>query len=151
MKSGARITVIIVALVTSVFATEKPKVSSYMRNVGLLYLEAVDSLTTECGRDPMSDCYRHWDSTMDSLEDRITIAISEKNPAGDARYFQILQRTRHARDMYALSLKDTQRAIWGHAYAVCYGYTHTVALYGELIKGEGDCDAALETATKDDK
>lgn len=58
--------------------TFKP-VSRYMQDVGILYLETVGQLTLDCGRKSIadSDCVSQWESTMDGLEDRIKITLSD--------------------------------------------------------------------------
>jgi len=47
-------------------------ISRYMRDVGILYLEAVEQLSLDWGGRSSSDddCMGRWESTMQSIEDR---------------------------------------------------------------------------------
>lgn len=135
-------------LVSSAFAkpakpAPKP-LSDYMRRVGILYLEQVEELTTDCD----SDCKGRWSKAMDGIQDRIEITLSEsKRPSGDKPFYELLRSTRWARNTYVESGPDTRKA-WSSVYIRCSAYAHTVAKEGELFDGDGGCDGAIAEASK---
>jgi hypothetical protein len=146
------------ALVGSAFGQQKKpavtakSVSGYMRHIGILYLEAVDSLTLKCGRTSTvdSDCESNWNQTLDGLEDRINIALSEsKRSSGDKSFWELLRLVRYTRHTYVFvdPNLNTGKA-WAHAYTVCASHAHTVALEGEYFNSDRDgCEEALEAAS----
>jgi hypothetical protein len=124
--------------------TPKPKpVSRYMRDMGILYLEAVEKLDSEC------HCLSTWEADMASLEDRVDIALNDKaqrRSAGDSPYWDLLKNVKYARKFYVIS-EPPQRKAWTHAYITCHAYAHTVAIEGDYFKGDGGCGDAIEAAT----
>jgi len=135
---------IILILIGSAFAklASKP-VSRYMRDMGILYLETVEKLTPECGQN--SDCTSRWESTMESIEDRVNIALNDKSQRrspGDMPYWDLLKNVKYARGFSIYSGKA-----WLHAYITCYAYAHTVALEGDYFNGDGGCGNAIDAAT----
>lgn len=151
MKRALYLIILAAAMLTPALAQSTKPVSSYVRNVGVLYLEAVEDLTLDCGQKSTvdSDCKRLWDSKMDGLQDRIEITLSEsKRPSGDKPLYELLKETRYARDMYASGSFKEKREAWSHAYIVCAAHAHTAAVEGELFKGDGGCSDAISEATK---
>jgi hypothetical protein len=141
----------------SAFATPPTKpaskrISRYMRDMGILYLEAVEKLTLECGQKSSSDddCKSRWESTMSSIEDRVDIALSDESrqrSSGDAPYWDLLKNVRYARYFYVIADPE-QRKAWSHAYITCRAYAHTVALEGSYFNGDGGCGTAIDAATQ---
>jgi hypothetical protein len=76
-------------------------VSHYMREVGLLYLEDVESMLAQLRKDGPTDdsLSRIYIRSLDGLEDRIEINI---NSSGDKRYLELLKRTRSAAERSAI-------------------------------------------------
>jgi hypothetical protein len=125
---------------------KKPVVSSYMRDMGLLYLEELDNLQLRCKVSSEDGCLSRWESNMDSLEDRITVTLSEsKRPSGDQPYFELLKAARFARKFNVLA-EDHFRSPWVQAQVTCTAYAHTVAIEGELYNGDGGCEDAVHKA-----
>jgi hypothetical protein len=127
-------------------------VSRYMRDIGILYLEAVEGLTYDCGKKSATDseCMNHWESTMQSIEDRVNIALNDKSrhrASGDIPFLDLLKSVKYARKVYVTIDRD-QREAWVHAYATCHSYAHTVALDGEYFNGDGGCDDAIGAAAR---
>jgi len=93
-------------LTMSAVSQAKPKhlpISSYMREVGLTYLEEVQDLADRC-EDPTSKCSAvvdSWKKRMDAIERRADLALDEAHrPAGDAAFFHLLVRTRTEEEIY---------------------------------------------------
>ena len=93
-------------LTMSAVSQAKPKhlpISSYMREVGLTYLEEVQDLADRC-EDPTSKCSAvvdDWKKRMDAIERRADLALDEAHrPAGDAAFFKLLVRTRTEEEIY---------------------------------------------------
>jgi hypothetical protein len=134
----------ILALVLSTFAqhTRKAKqpppapdrlrVSSYMRNVGLMYLEEVHELPLYSNE--MAESRREsWDKILDGMEDRITIQLSEGGrPSGDAPYFEMLKHARFAHLMSPDSLVTPLDHAWRDTDISCSSRAHATALSGIL-------------------
>lgn len=121
-----------------------------MRDMGILYLETVEKLTLECGHKSSSDddCMSRWESTMESIEDRVEIALSDKSrqrSAGDAPYWDLLKSVRYAHKFYIIADPE-QRKAWSHADITCAVHAHTVALEGDF-DGDGGCGTAIDVAT----
>jgi len=138
------------ALVSTTFTqTRKPlPMSNYMRNVGLIYLEAVERLPLNCGDETVCEYRSQWNQNMRELEDRILLTLNEsKRPAGDTPYLDLLRTAKYARSMYtiAYSRKDDNRMAWMRAYSACYSEAHTAAMDGQY-RGQAKCDAAIEAA-----
>jgi hypothetical protein len=157
MKAAA-IIALLIALVGSGFGQQKKPaasakpVSGYMRDSGVLYLEAVDSLTLKCGQMALSDsdCESNWNQTLDGLEDRINITLSEsKRPSGDKPFWELLRLVRYTRHSYVFVDPGLHTgSAWSHAYIVCASRAHAVALEGEYFNSARDgCETALEAAT----
>jgi len=151
------IALIALALIGSAFDKPAPKpvskpVSRYMRDIGILYLETVEELTYDCGRKSTndSDCMSHWESTMESLEDRVNIALNDKarqRASGDVLFWDLLKSVKYTRKVLVTIDRD-QREAWVKAYATCHSYAHTVALEGDYFNGDGGCEDAIEAATR---
>src|SRR5882762_991530 len=130
-------TATLLMLIGSAFANPASKlkpVSRYMRDMGILYLETVEKLPLECGKKSSSDddCMSRWESSMDSIEDRVDIALSDKSrqrSSGDAPYWDLLKNVRYARKFYVITDPE-QRKAWSHAYITCGAHAHTIALEG---------------------
>jgi hypothetical protein len=141
--------VLLTLLGTAANAASKP-VSKYMRDAGILYLEAVEELTPECGRRASADndCMSHWESTMEKIEDRVSIQLSDKSrrgSAGDGPYWDLLKNARHAHKFFVIAYPGEQKA-WIHADVICQGQAHSIALDGNF-DSDGGCGAAIDTAT----
>jgi hypothetical protein len=150
------IVLIVLMLIGSAFdkpadkSAPKP-VSRYMRDIGILYLETVEELTYDCGRKSASDsdCMNHWESTMESLEDRVNIALNDKSSqraSGDIPFWDLLKSVKYTRKML-VTIDRNQREGWTKAYATCHSYAHSIALEGNYL-GNGGCDDAIEAATR---
>jgi hypothetical protein len=145
---------IVLMLVGSTFAkpaqpAPKP-VSGYMRDAGILYLETVEGLTLDCGRKSLDDdCQSRWKSTLDGLEDRIDITLSQsKRPSGDKPFWELLKLVRYARTFYVRADSDRlDEKAWAHAWVVCHSHAHTVAVVGDF-DGDGGCGDAISQASK---
>jgi hypothetical protein len=156
-KATAIISLIAVALIGSAFDMPAAKpasrpVSRYMRDIGILYLERVESLTLDCGKKSTydSDCMSDWESTMEGLEDRVNVELSDKSrrrSSGDVPFWDLLKSVKYARKVYVTVDPDQQKA-WSRAYVTCHAYAHTVALEGEYFNGDGGCEAAMKAATR---
>ncbi len=131
----------ILALVTVLFsptiAKQKPNsdtyrpVSSYMRNVGLLYREQVDGLQKDDDFDRRFDSRDAWEKHLGSLEDRITITLSEsRHPSGDEPFFKMLKNARFAHFMYMSCFEDC--SLWKDSNFFCLSRAHAIALDGML-------------------
>jgi hypothetical protein len=131
-------------------AKPAPKpVSGYMRSVGILYLETVEEL--DCGRSVDDKCQSRWESTLNRLEDRIDIALSQsKRPSGDKPFLDLLKAARYARMFYERADSDNlDKKAWAHAWVVCHSDAHTVAVEGEYFDGDGaGCSDAISQASK---
>ena len=129
--------------------TPKPlRISKYMRDIGLVYLEEVERLPLNCGDETVCEDRSEWNHYMTELEDRINLTLNEsKHPAGDTPYLDLLRTAKYARSTYttAYSQKDDNRMAWMRAYSVCYSEAHTAAMDGEY-RGQKKCDAAIEAA-----
>lgn len=129
--------------------TSKP-VSRYMRDMGIRYLETVEELSLECGKNSTSDdeCMSRWESTIAGLEDRINIALSDKSrrSSGDVPYWDLLKTVRYARKVY-VTVDADQRKTWSHVYVTCEAHAHTIALQGIYFNGDGGCGEAIHSAT----
>jgi hypothetical protein len=153
MKRRIASILISLTLVFSAFAkpakpAPKP-VSGYMRSVGLLYLETVEEL--DCGRSVDDKCQSRWESTLNGLEDRIDITLSQsKRPSGDKPFLDLLKEARYARMFYerAYVQSDLNLKAWAHAWVVCSSHAHTVAVEGEYFDGDGGCSDAISQASK---
>jgi hypothetical protein len=151
----AKVVAIVVFLIGLAFPSPTSKagskpVSRYMRDMGILYLETVENLTPECGHGTSSDddCMSRWESTMESIEDRVNIALSDKSrqrSAGDAPYWDLLKSVRYAHKFYVIADPE-QRKAWSHADITCEVHAHTVALEGDF-DGDGGCGTAIDAAT----
>jgi hypothetical protein len=135
------------ALIGSALANPAPKsktVSRYMRDMGILYLETVDKLDSDC------HCQSAWEAEIKSLEDRVDIALNDKaqrRPPGDAPYWDLLKSVRWVRPWYVNAGDSAQRKVWGHVYATCAAYAHTVAIEGDYFNGDGGCGDEIDPAT----
>jgi hypothetical protein len=144
-----------VVLIGSAFANQATKpvskpVCRYMRDMGILYLETVEKLTPKCGHKSSSDddCMSRWESTMESIEDRVDIALSDKSrqrSSGDAPYWDLLKNVKYARKFYVIADPEQGKA-WSHAYITCQAHAHTIALEGDY-DGDGGCGTAIDAAT----
>ena len=143
------------ALIGAAFANPATKpaskpVSRYMRDTGILYLETVEKLTPDCGRKSSSDddCMSRWESIMESIEDRVNIALSDMRhqPSGDTPYWDLLKNVKYARKFYVIADPE-QREAWSHAYITCEAHAHTIALEGDYFDGDGGCGTAIDAAT----
>jgi hypothetical protein len=156
MKNLFAIAAITLALIGSAFANSATKraskpVSRYMRDTGILYLETVEQLTLDCGRKSSSDddCMSRWESTMESIEDRVNIALSDmrQRSSGDTPYWDLLKNVKYARTFYVIADRE-QREAWSHAYSTCYAHAHTIALEGIYLDGDGGCGSAIDAAIR---
>jgi hypothetical protein len=154
MKSTLAAILVALSLVGSAFAkpakpAPKP-VSGYMRSVGILYLETVEELDCEKSVE-LDKCLSRWESTLNRLEDRIEIALSQsKRPSGDKPFLDLLRAARYARMFYARADSDNlDKKAWAHAWVVCSSHAHTVAVEGEYFDGDGaECSDAISQASK---
>jgi hypothetical protein len=156
MKNLFAIAVIALGLIGSAFANPAGKpaskpVSRYMRDTGILYLETVENLTLDCGQKSSSDddCMSRWESTMESIEDRVNIALSNKSQqrsSDDAPYWDLLKNVKYARKFYVIADRE-QREAWSHAYITCDAHAHAIALEG-IYFGDGGCGTAIDAATR---
>ncbi len=141
-----KLLVILLVCVASAVAQKAPKpkpVSRYMRDIGILYLEAIEKLDVDC------HCSETWEADMASLGDRIDIALNDKTQrrsAGDVPYWDLLRHVKYARTFYIVS-DPPQRKAWMHAYITCHAYAHTVAIEGDYFNGDGGCGDAIDAAT----
>jgi hypothetical protein len=144
---------ILIALTLVGSAFPKPEklkpVSGYMRDTGILYLEKVEGLTLDCGRKD-DDCQSRWESTLNGIEDRVDITLSQsKRPSGDKPYWELLKQVRYARMFCARADSDNlDKKAWAHAWVVCSSHAHTVAAEGEYFDGDGGCSEAISQASK---
>jgi hypothetical protein len=144
---------IILTLTGSALANPAPKlrrVSRYMRDTGILYLETVEKLMPECGQKNTHDsnCMSRWESAMKGIEDRVDIALNDKaqpRAPGDLPYWDLLKNVKYARKFYVIADSSQQKA-WSHAYITCQAHAHTIALDGDF-DGDGGCGDAIDAAT----
>ena len=73
-------------------------VSQYLRQIGIMYLETITDLSKDCSEPHSNACSSaldRWDSTMQGLEDRVNITLSEgRRPAGDAKLWLLLENAK---------------------------------------------------------
>ena len=128
---------------------QNQKAPSATKHIGILYLETVEELTSDCGQKSTydSDCMSRWESSMTSIEDRVDIALSEsrRRSSGDAPYWDLLKSVKYANKCYVMVDRDQQKA-WSDAYIKCKVQTHAIALEGEY-DGDGGCGTAIVAAT----
>lgn len=137
MKAVAFVTSFIVLVVLSVSAKPNSAISPYMRDAGLLYLESVESLTLDCGKDHTdTSCLREWENRMSGLEDRITIHMTKTRT--NTEYFDMLKTVRWMRENWATGDEEQQEK-WIHRYIKCAAHLHTVAIEGEMFDSENAC------------
>src|ERR1017187_5186633 len=118
-------------------------VSHYMREIGLLYLEDVESMLEQLRKDgPDESLSRIHTKSLDGLEDRIEVNISS---SVDKQYLELLKRTRSAAERSAIISKLAGRqktAIeamnfgtdWD-MYPDCYAQAWSVAKSGTFKAG----------------
>lgn len=129
-------------------AKSKP-VSGYLRNMGIIFLEAVDELPSEAD----SAQEQQWDKGMDQLEDRISIAFSEspKRLSGDEPYWEMLKLTHWAHAMFLMTCHMDSKSATCEAFRTadlhCRLYAHDVALEGVIaFNSRNTCYADNEKA-----
>jgi hypothetical protein len=143
-----------VILVSPTFAKQKPNatrpLSGYMRRVGLLYLEEVDTLTDG---DDFFDRSMAWGDTLDELEDRITITLSESvRPSYDNLFFKMLKNTRFAHFMRRGCFDGDKCALWEKADRFCRSRAHETTLDGVLQGSDfKTCADAIKSALDADE
>jgi hypothetical protein len=128
------IVVLIFAASIPIFGQQKKlqhlPISSYMCQVGLLYLENIEDYEQSCKQETgwCESADARWTKIFDRLENRIALRLRESGrPAGDAQFFKLLQVVRLEEDMMLRleSLNDAKRkdelekALEG--YVVCKG------------------------------
>jgi hypothetical protein len=105
-------------------------------------------LTGEGGAVPTTTAWAGG-TTMQSIEDRVDIALSDKSSrrlSGDTPYWDLLKNVKYAHKWYVIA-DPVQRKAWSHADATCEGYAHTVALEGDYFNDDGGCETAIHAAT----
>jgi hypothetical protein len=153
MKNALAVIAITLALIGSSFSTTtktrtSEPISGYMRRVGLLYVENLDELTYDCAKN--DDCEGHWQSSMDAIQNRIEITISEsKRPPGDAVYFILLKNARRAVDTFKTgNFNSANHPAWGIAASVCVGSAKSMAVDTGVYEysDSKNCEDAIESA-----
>jgi hypothetical protein len=147
---NASVMFVLIGLTLASNSTATKPVSRYMRDIGIIYLEEVETLNPECAENGIDgDCMRRWESKLARIEDRVDIELNDKSlrrSSGDNPYWDLLKTVKYAHKFYVLSDPGT-RKIWSHANIICASYAHGVALDGEYVR-DGGCDAAIDEATK---
>jgi hypothetical protein len=128
------VTAVLLALLTFSAVGQQKKlqhlaISTYMSEVGLLYIEEAQNYYDACRHAGGYEAAEaRWDKIFDGLDNRITIRLrSSSHPAGDAQFFKLLQVVRLEENMMLRleelndpSRKEEQRK-HSEGYVICKG------------------------------